>query len=472
MLLLAVTNHLCRQLIVVPFLWIAPLSLYLVTFIICFDSERWYVPRWFGLLAALSVLLVCNMMLSASVDQLYQEMGVKLQMTAWRSNILIEGGLILLMQFLVSMVCHGELVRRKPPAAKLTSFYLMVAAGGALGGVFVALICPLIFDSYWEFKLGLLAGFLLAVMVVFREGSQAWFGPLPVLKWVTLLCGVLGLYLISTVSVGTQVGVPLESRRGFYGVHAIRELPFDDPARAGRALYHGSTMHGYQFSADELRTQPTLYYAPGSGVGMAVERYPRRGPMRVGVVGLGAGTLAAYARPGDIYRFYEIDPDVIELGTEFFKFISDSEAAVKIVRGDARLVLEREPPQAFDVLVLDAFSDDAIPTHLLSTEAFDVYLKHLNPDGVLAFHVSSRHLKLGLVVQRLADHYQLPTRYVIHMPDVLAIEHPPSLWMLVTTNPSVLDDPAILSQSHPLPDEWRQIPLWTDKYSSLHPLLW
>ena len=205
---------------------------------------------------------------------------------------------------------------------------------------------------------------------------------------------------------------------------------------------------------------------------MTLLRFPQEQPLRVGVVGLGVGTLAAYGRPQDTYRFYEIDAEVIDVSREFFSFLDDSAAAIEIAEGDARLVLEQESPQAFDVLVIDAFSDDAIPTHLLSAEAFAVYQKHLAPEGVLAFHVSTRHLNLGLVVQRLADHFDLPTRYVVHTPEILAVEHPPSIWMLVTTNETILNDPDIRAQSHVLPDRWRQLPLWTDKYSSLRELLW
>ena len=249
LMLLAVTNHLCQQLLVVPFLWIAPLSLYLLSFIICFDNPRWYVARWYALGAAMLVLLVCNIMLSGSVDELYGDMGVDVQVTALRLNIFIEGGLILLMQFLVSMVCHGELVRLRPPASQLTTFYLLIAAGGALGGAFVALICPFIFSTYWEYKLGLLSSFLFALTIVYREGRTAWFARMPILKAATLLIGVVGVYLVSSVSVAMDIGIPVETRRSFYGVYAVRDFPFDDPARAGRALYHGNTMHGYQYRA-------------------------------------------------------------------------------------------------------------------------------------------------------------------------------------------------------------------------------
>ncbi|MBX3436486.1 MAG: fused MFS/spermidine synthase [Planctomycetaceae bacterium] len=474
LLLLAVTNHLCQQLLVVPFLWIAPLSLYLITFIICFDNERWYVPRWYGLLAAFSVLLVANMMLSASADALYGDLGVDLQLSSWRSSIFVEAGLILLMQFLVSMVCHGELVRRRPAVSALTAYYLSIAAGGALGGAFVALVCPVIFNSYAEFKLSLLAGFLLAVAIVYREGRRSWFVALPVLRWVTLTVGAVGLFLVGSVNSGTATGLLVDARRSFYGVLSIQEFPFEDPSRAGIALYHGSTMHGYQLTAPDRRRQPTLYYAPETGVGLALTHYPRRGsgPMRVGVIGLGAGTLAAYGQPGDVIRFYEIDPEVIDVAREKFTFLRDSLAEVEIVPGDARLVLEREPPQAFDLLVVDAFSDDAIPTHLLSAEAFQLYLRHLKPDGVLAFHVSNRHLQLGYVVQRLADHFNMPTRYMIHQPEGLRLENPPSFWLLATTNDIILNDVDILKKSYVLGDAWRAVPLWTDQYSSLHGLLW
>jgi len=472
MMLLAVTNHLCQQLVVIPFLWIAPLSVYLLTFIICFDSERWYVARWFALFAAMSVLIVANMMLSPSVDELYRDIGVGVQWTSWSSSIIVVGTMILLMQFLVSMVCHGELVRLRPAPEHLTSFYLMVAAGGALGGTFVAVVCPLIFSSYWEYKLGLLVCFLLALVIVYREGWLAWFGPLPILRWVTLLGGVVGLYLISSVDVGVQVGVPVESRRSFYGVHSIRHFPFDDAGRTGQAMYHGSTMHGYQYSAASRSDTPTLYYAENSGIGLALKAYPRTKPLRVGIIGLGAGTLATWGQPQDVFRFYEIDPTVVQLCRRHFTYLADSDATIEIAEGDARLVLEQEDPQAFDLLVIDAFSDDSVPTHLLSVEAFAVFQRHLNQDGVLAFHVSNRHLNLGFVVRTLAEHFQIPTRYVIDAPRVLAIEHPPSFWMLVTSNDTVLQDESIQEQSRPLPDGWRDLPLWTDKYSSLQSLLW
>jgi hypothetical protein len=470
-LLLAVTNHLCQNLAVIPLLWILPLTVYLLSFIICFDREAWYVRRYFGLGALLAVLAASYLALGDYLKGFWEQLGYGRQWYHLTRGVLLEGSIYLAALFFLCMVCHGELVRRKPAPQRLTSFYLTVAAGGALGGLVVAVLCPLIFASYLELNLALLLGFVLAAWVFVVDAGQRWFsGSSRLLRRllvpVTLVC-------LGTVLWGQWEAWDREKGlvrvRDFYGVLSIRERYPLDPELHGLALYHGGTLHGFEHLSAEKRGLPTTYYTEDSGVGKALTHLRGDAPLRVGIVGLGAGTLAAYGKPGDYFRFYEIDPLVIQLSQERFTFLSRCAADCEIVPGDARLSLEGEPPQEFNVLVLDAFSGDTVPVHLLTAEAFDVYLRHLKPDGVIAVHVSSRYVDLVPVVMGIARHYGL-TEVLVRCHEEEGLSVSPSDWMLLTRNKQFLQQEPILAVSS-ITVEQRRLPLWTDQENNLLEIL-
>jgi tRNA A58 N-methylase Trm61 len=261
----------------------------------------------------------------------------------------------------------------------------------------------------------------------------------------------------------------LSVSRNFYGVLRITEHDSDRPSNTRRKLTHGRTLHGVQFVTGELSKEPTTYYTPDSGVGLILTTRNLGHSKRVGIVGLGVGTLAAYANSGDQFRFYDINPDVVQLATEYFTYLRDCEGDVQTVLGDARLTMEREEPQEFDVLVLDAFSSDAIPVHLLTVEAFEVYEKHLASDGVLAVHISNRHFDLRPVVEGLADHFGMTVVDVVTgHPDDDPQERSASNWLLLSKDAAALSGPIIQEAAEP-PQEKRL--LWTDHRNNLFEVL-
>ncbi len=450
-LLLATTNRICLDVAVVPFLWIVPLALYLITFILCFDGERWYSRRSWVLAAGGSLLVVCWLFVRGST-------GPSLTMQVlW----------YFLALFCAGMVCHGELAALKPAPRHLTTFYLTISAGGAAGGLFVALVAPLIFVSYFELHLGVLAFGLLCLALLLREDRRI---RLPIAGWlqgtsvaVTLVCSAL---LMS--QFGRHAAGSVAVSRNFYGVLKVEQRPAARPEDTVKQLFHGWVIHGTQFVAPEKRRIPTAYYAETTGVGKVMTGHHPGQPRHIGVVGLGVGTLAAYGHEKDRFRLYEINPDVIDAAHNHFTFLSDSPAEKAIVEGDARLALEFEEPQEFDVLVLDAFSGDSIPVHLLTQEAMRVYLKHLKTDGVLACHISNLHFDLRPVMAGLAREYGLASVVRLSNADPQTAAQS-ALWVLLARSPQVLAQATGLesnSESH------RPPVLWTDDRSNLLEVLW
>lgn len=393
-MLLATTNQVCMDVASVPFLWVLPLTIYLMTFILCFDSDRWYSRKWFAISLAVSILCVCVVMMKGAGGSLIAQV------------LVYFAGL-----FFCAMVCHGELVRLKPSPRHLTSFYLVISAGGAAGGLFVGVVAPLLFPIYLEMHVALFGVWALMMIVFFRDRQWVLYAGRPRWAWGCLL---LGVFLL-TSSLGAQANANLngavEVARNFYGVLRVQEKHAGDPDRHCYRLMHGRILHGLQFLSPQKRLIPTSYYGRQSAVGQVLQNAGRcsrersGGPLHVGVVGLGVGTVAAYAKPGDRYRFYEINPDVIRLARKHFTFLEKCRGEVTIVTGDARQTLEREAPQRFDVLIVDAFSGDAIPTHLVSREAFDVYRRHLKPGGVLAFHISNLYFDLRPVLGSATERF-------------------------------------------------------------------
>ena len=396
-LLMAITNKLCLDLASFPFLWIVPLALYLGTFILCFADDRdysrgrWIVVCLVGLAIEYGLVLLVPKEGPASV-------------IFW--SMFVQIPVLSMILFSLCMLLHGELYRLRPSARSLTSFYIGVSGGGALGGIFVALIAPRIFSEYLEVQTGYaLAGLLL--FMLWRKDETSWIGrgqP----GWRPLLVvtsGVAALALGVLGSLDDPEGL-LHKERNFFGIHRVIEWEADVPGRHRHVLRHGTTLHGAQIMTDEYRRRPIAYFGIPTGIGLLMhQRDPERG-VKVGIVGMGAGSLAAYARPGDRFRFYEIDPAVIEIAKnqDFFTFLKESRGTVDVVPGDGRLSLEAElragPPQGFDILVIDAFSSDAIPFHLLTLEAFRLYHAHLAPGGFLAFHISNRHFDLAPIIYR------------------------------------------------------------------------
>ncbi len=360
---LAVSYQLSHSVAAVPLLWVFPLSLYLLSLILVF--AEWYPRRLLRWVFPPAVIAI----------------SVAPYLDGWLPVLGLSG----LGLFTCSMVCHGELVLRKPAADRLTGFYLAMAAGGAAGGAFVSLIAPLVFGDFLELPLALVASVLVAVALLYGFGSRKHVLRLVLVSSTAFLAAVL------TAASGEW------KQRNFYGVLGI--LTRGEGDNRYRALFNGTVLHGVQYLPRERSREATTYFSALSGIGIELRKMnqPER---RVGIIGLGVGTMAAYARAGDVFRFYEINPLVIRIARESFRFLSESDGRIEVLEGDARLTMEREPPQQYDLFAVDAFSGDAIPIHLLTREAFSLYAKHLKPQGVLAVHVSSKFLRLAPVVIR------------------------------------------------------------------------
>jgi tetratricopeptide (TPR) repeat protein len=445
-LLLATTNKICQDVAVIPFLWVLPLALYLLSFIICFDSPRWYKRLPFGLALGAALGGVCWVL--------------------FRQNQAIDGFVAALL--VCCMVCHGELYRLKPDPRHLTGYYLIIAAGGALGGLFVAVIAPLIFTDYFELHWGLLLCGLLFLIVCFRSPLSSRFAWL---RWAG--CGLLAVGLAALgVALWAQAhkfgGVRLSRERNFYGVLTV--FKHDKSDMRFLELMHGQIEHGLQFLDPVRAAWPTAYYNERSGVGLAMSDLPA-GSRRIGLVGLGAGTLAAYGQPGDYLRFYEINPDVSRLAKSPFTYLANCKGKVDVVLGDARLSLEREPPQNFDLLVLDAFNSDAIPVHLLTEEAFAVYERQIKTNGILAFHISNGHLNLEPVVLNLARHFNYESAIIEYSPPRDQWWNQLSTWVLLSRNEELIKSPAIRESTRPAQADSGRVPLWTDDFASLFQII-
>jgi SAM-dependent methyltransferase len=422
-LLLAVTNHLTQNIAPIPFLWVLPLVLYLGSFILCFGRRAWYQRKVFHPLAGAALAGMAWALFHQSPDT-----------TLTFSIPVYSIGL-----FVVCMFCHGEVAARKPDAAHLTGYYFLLSLGGALGALLVAAAAPAYLKAIVELPLVIAS---CAVIALFLEYRKHW---LTDLLWAGLAVGtvVAAMMQVRALSDGNRVTV-----RNFYG--ALRVV---DQGGA-RLMIHGTVNHGTQ-RLDDKPLEPTAYYGRKAGAGLVLSQ-PK--PVRAGLIGLGVGTLAAYARPGDLYRYYELNPQVIDLARSEFTFLREARGVVELVAGDGRLSLERDPPQNFDVLVVDAFSGDSIPVHLLTREAFALYRRHLKPDGVLALHISNASLDLSPVVERLAAAIG-HTAYLVADQGDSANWLFPSYWALVPMG----NAPAGWKPIAPRPD----FPVWTDDYSNL-----
>ncbi len=450
-LLLAVTNHLTQDVAPVPFLWILPLALYLLSFVICFERSKWYLRSWYVPLLVLGLCGMSYLLINGETNQL-----VTLVLPVFAATL-----------FVACMVCHGELERLKPDPRFLTGFYLMVSVGGAFGGLFVGVIAPRVFSDFYELPVGIVATAILVLLVLIRDRScrlhRKWFQ----LGWLVL--GSMPVALAYALGKGavTSDEIARVSVRNFYGSLKVNE--YEDGEDSYRALMHGAIEHGSQFLKPERRGWPTSYYAVESGVGLALTAAKAETGLRVGIIGLGAGTLAAYSRPGDHYVFYEINPLIIKLAHSEFTYLADAKGTIETVVGDARLTLERQAPQDFDVLVVDAFTGDSIPVHLLTQEAFSQYFRHLKPNGILVVHTSNLHLNLDPIVKLAADHFGKDAK-VVESDEDEEREVDVASWVLIMDKHNPLLSKALTGVGEDIKVDPKLRP-WTDDYSSVFEVL-
>ena len=440
-LLLAVTNHITQNVAAIPFLWLLPLVLYLLTFVLCFESDRWYRrSRWIAPVAAL--LLLC---------------AYGLQDSAIGGSVRIAIPLYALGLFALCMFLHGELAQRRPATGHLTRFYLMLSLGGAVGGILVGLVAPRVLPAYYELGLAFVLAALVAAWLF--AGRRALAGA--ALATAAACAWCLGLQVQDDLAGARRF------ERNFYGTLLTVDVPGAQRRDDVRQLYHGSVKHGEQYLAPERSREPTTYYGASSGIGRTIAQAPA-GERRIGLIGLGAGVLATYGRAGDALRFYEINPAVLDVARDEFSFMRDSRARLTTVIADARLALEREPAQGFHVLAVDAFSGDSVPVHLLTVEAMRIYLRHLHPDGVVAFHLTNRFLWLPPVVQRIAAELGLATALVHDAAADSDLRR--TDWMLVARNPAVLQRSPIREAVTPLAPA-PAVSLWSDDFNNLFEVL-
>jgi hypothetical protein len=435
-LLLAVTNHLTQNIASIPFLWVVPLSIYLITFILCFDHPRWYVRPAF--VAGVVVLLPTMAWFSGSL-------------ALWTAAPVFVLGL-----FVCCMFCHGELYMLKPGARYLTNFYLMISVGGALGALLIGIAAPNFLPGYFEIEITLVTCALLLLARTLRV--QWWMTAATVAVLVATVA--IATYSLQTYRNNTRVMV-----RNFYGV--VRTRDFREPVPF-RAMYHGGIKHGGQLLDPGLEHTPSSYFGPTSGYGRVFASLPEE-PRRVGVIGLGAGAIGAYARRGDVFRFYEIDPQVAAVAMMEFSFLRNSLAQIEVVLGDGRLSLAREAGQQFDLLAIDAFSGDSIPMHLVTREAMEIYLRHIKPGGVIVFQATNRFVDIAPVVERLASAVGLTAVLVSDLP---RHSKGAEYWLadtdqiIVTRNRDILSAEPVKTVAQPLPPR-PEFRIWTDDFYNL-----
>jgi hypothetical protein len=448
LLLAAVTRTLTSEVAPVPFLWVLPLAAYLLSFILCFDHPRWYARRVFVVLLGLGGAgVVCLLHLGTAAP-------LGAQVVAY-----------LVVLFAACMVGHGEVYRLRPAPAQLTRFYLCLAAGGAAGGFFVAVIAPRFFRDTYELQIGLCAALGLPGLLWLRQRESRQLGAFACVLTAALAAGFGQVHRHGRENVAATT-------RNFHGTMRLLDVAAGDPARRHWQLKHGVTTHGAQFHAPEQSRVPTTYYGPKSGVGVALESLKTGAGRQVGVVGLGVGTLAAYGRAGDRFTFYEINPAVFTVAQSPFTYLNSCAAQVDVVPGDARLSLQEEAARGewrqFDVLVLDAFSSDAIPGHLLTAEAMELYLGHLKADGIVAVHLSNRYLDLRGVLVGLSQRFSMDFVIVDDSPKTEEFWLSASRWCLLTRDKTLLRQwlpqspearAALEAGYHPV--------LWTDDHASL-----
>lgn len=475
LMLLATTNQMCQEVAVIPFLWILPLVLYLLSFILVFSKDA-YSARVFWMPAMVLSSAATLWAMFEGVD-----LGIVAQVAIYSVNL-----------FVVCMVAHGEMVRLRPKPEYLTSFYLMMSLGGAMGGLFVSAVAPFVFLGFWELHVGIALTWALVLVQLYRVRRQAYASV--GLRAARLACGATtGVVLAFLVAhIVAELGGTVYLSRNFYGLLKVKQEVSSHSSRQLNRLTHGAITHGMQYTDPALGCVPTSYYGPTTGAGLAINFHPRRvhldlsgesveavgdRTLDIGAIGMGTGTLASLGEPGDRMRFYEINPQVISLskGKEaVFTYADKCPAIVDVAEGDARITLEREVNEGraglYDVLLVDAFSSDSIPVHLLTVEAVQLYQRAMKPDGILVVHISNRHLDLRPVVFGIARHLGLFAVTVDYDVDSSRDLYG-ATWIILTNNKAFFETYPVsdlLKQQEP---PIREVPLWTDNYSNLSLIL-
>jgi hypothetical protein len=463
-LLCAMTNHLSQNIAAIPLLWIVPLTMYLLSFVVAFSRGSWlpgFLRRripWMNVSVARMVLLVLTAATLGWLVFMADEM--RHDPSLWQTVALYCSAL-----FVLCLFCHAELHRLRPSPRHATSFYLSIAAGGALGAILVGVMAPLILTGSYELAWSVVFTAAMALVVTARQGI-GWR-----LFWSAATVAIAGILVFFHIRGDGEHTIT--RLRNFYGTLRVTEdlvPPFSGPTRY---LYHGTIRHGSQIYTDELRKTPTTYYAHDSGVGLALDLCCGDRARRVGVIGLGTGTLAAYGRKGDVFRFYDINPLVEPIARNMFTYVRESAATIEVVPGDARLSMAVEAPQQYDVLAIDAFAGDAIPVHLLTSQALAVYQRHLSPGGIIAFHVSNKFLNLSPVVAQLAASAGLQVVFVASDPNDDKEDNTGEYqadWVLVTANQDFLSNEKVVEAGGD-PVKNPVVRPWTDDYNSVLPLL-
>lgn len=449
-LFLGITNQLTQDVAPVPFLWVLPLVLYLLTFAICFEYFE-YLPR--TVIRWLTIFFVFLLSISISFG-------------VFSGNYVLVISLYCAGLFVASLFCHGELYALRPAPRHLTQFYLMVSVGGAMGGAFVGIVAPRVFDSYWELNIGLGLCGLLVFYVAFQGTKLRKFGRLPAeLQTIPPLCASA---LILAMPLAALRSGQIESARNFFGAQRVMESHVGEPRDAFRQLAHGTTSHGLQFLTAERKCESASYFGPESGVRRLLRAVRDTNPkdgMQIGITGLGVGSLSSNHSPNDRIVYYEIDPLVEQFARSRFTFLSECAVGVDVRMGDARVVLESEPANRYDVFILDAFSGDSVPMHLLTSEAFSLYVSHVAPDGVMAVNVSNRYLDLMPVVKSAGEKYGFTVRFIRSGGDS-SKGYFPALWGLLVRDEKLLAHEslkdAIAATEQPATNL-----LWTDDFSNL-----
>jgi SAM-dependent methyltransferase len=457
LMLCAMTNHISQNIAAIPLLWIVPLIMYLLSFVIAFSRGEW-LPKILRLRIPVLGVSVARMCLLGFTGVALGSLVCMLDDAREEIPLMVSVPFFCGTLFIICLFCHAELHRLRPSPQHATSFYLLIAAGGALGSIFVGVAAPLVFSASYELACGLVFTAVMILAVTWRQG-WGWR-----IFW-------LGASVAVTVTLGLSIHRAGKNNilqaRNFYGNLRVTEEREPGVTGPTRTLIHGTIQHGTQIFTDELRNTPTTYYAHDSGVGLALELCCKGRPRRVGVIGLGAGTLAAYGRKGDVFRFYDINPLVERIAHNLFTYLRESKAAIEIIPGDARLSLVAEPAQQYDVLVVDAFSGDAIPVHLLTSQAVELYQRHLRPGGIIAFHVSNKYLDLQPVVQQQAQHAGFDAAFIATEDDDDLGEYAAD-WVLVSGNKGFMKE--VAGKATPIIAK-PGLRLWTDDYNSVLTLL-
>lgn len=471
LILLSTTSKITQSIAPVPFLWLLPLSLYLFSYILSFSSEIFYKRNIYIILLIISIIA------------LVESIG---------TNLLVWEELLVYSFYLFScfMFCHGEVYRQRPKPEHLAIFYLFTSLGGVLGSLFVSLIAPIIFPDYWEFYIGMALVATFSLMV-FLAAKDSWLNKiLPIATYRAKIHSyVFAIIVISVVSVVLTLlakqsdYLEYKSSRNFY---STLHVYIPKPTKEQKFLTNGQILHGSQYLDPKISNLPTSYYNPRSAMALAILYHPKRMAgqnLDIGVIGLGAGTIASYGQTGDRIDFYDINPQVIEIAKNDFTYLSQSKAKIQTILGDGRLSLDKQDQQ-YDILILDAFSDDAIPVHLLTKQAMAVYTSKLkDQNGVIAIHISNTYLDLSPVVVNLANDQKL--KYLILNSEYRVDSAQPSNWAILTPNQDLINSihytaedinstnlkNPIFTVINPKPTTLNKVGLWTDDYSNLFHIL-